>query len=245
MEKWSNMRALNQADCLAMWESGQDLHPIDQGLLAVQAAFPETRAESVADWPLGRRNRALAQLYCATFGTKLSGWTSCRRCGEKLEFAADGKAMAQTALEESDKVVSVLGRSFRLPTSRDLARIAIQAEADDAAPQLLNLCLVSREAADGLPTMNWSEEELELIGERFSQADPLAEILLDFECPVCQESFEEPLDLASFFWSELEGHARRLLFDVHTLASAYGWSEAAILALSQQRRNFYLKQVQA
>lgn len=243
------MRALNQADCLALWESGQELHPIDQGLLAVQAAFPETRGESVADWPLGRRNRALAQLYCATFGSKLSGWTSCRRCGEKLEFAADGRAMAQSALDECETVVSVVGRSFRLPTSRDLACIAIQAKTGDAAPQLLNLCLVSREAGNDLEdagaAMEWSEEELEAIGNRLAQADPLAEILLDFKCPVCQESFEEALDLASFFWSELEGRARRLLFDVHSLASAYGWSEAEILALSQPRRNFYLRQVQA
>lgn len=243
------MRALNQADCLALWESGQELHPIDQGLLTVQAAFPETRGESVADWPLGRRNRALAQLYCATFGATLTGWTSCRQCGEKLEFAADGRAMAQTVLDERETVVSVSGRSFRLPTSRDLAHIATQAEVGDAAPQLLNLCLVSREAKNGLEdaaqAMAWSEAELELIGSRLAQADPLAEILLDFKCPVCQESFEEALDLASFFWSELEGRARRLLFDVHTLASAYGWSEAEILALSQPRRNFYLRQVQA
>jgi hypothetical protein len=243
------MRALNQVDCLALWESGQELHPIDQGLLAVQAAFPETRGESVADWPLGRRNRALVQLHCATFGAKLSGWTRCRQCGEPLEFTADGVAMAQTALGERDTVVSVSGRSFRLPTSRDLARIAVQAEAGDAAPQLLNLCLVAREATDGPANEEsstaWSEEELELIGSRLAQADPLAEIVLDFQCPVCQESFEESLDLASFFWSELEGCARRLLFDVHILASAYGWSEAEILALSQPRRNFYLKQVQA
>jgi hypothetical protein len=157
--------------------------------------------------------------------------------------------MAQTALEECDTVVSVLGRSFRLPTSRDLARIAVQAGERDAAPQLLNLCLVGREAAEGLedtgPAKAWSEEELELIGSRLAQADPLAEILLDFQCPACQESFEEALDLASFFWSELEGRARRLLLDVHALASAYGWSEAEILALSQPRRNFYLRQVQA
>ncbi|MGA2350004.1 MAG: hypothetical protein ABSF70_06180 [Terracidiphilus sp.] len=240
------MRALTQVDCLALWESGQELHPIDQGLLAVQAAFPETRDESVADWPLGRRNRALAELYCATFGTKLSGWTSCRQCGEKLEFAADGKAMAQTTLDDPAAVVSVRGLSFRLPTSRDLARVAVECEERDAAAQLLNLCRVPQEAAEvDAGSMGWSEEELELIGSRLAQADPLAEILLDFQCPVCEESFEESLDLASFFWSELEGRARRLLLDVHTLASAYGWSEAEILALSARRRNFYLKQVEA
>ena len=119
------MRALTQADCLVLWESGHGLHPIDQGLLAVNAVFPEAREESVADWPLGRRNRALAQLYCASFGSKLRGWTSCRKCGEKLEFAADGKALVETGSPvDPAATVSVLNRVFRLPTSRDLARVA-------------------------------------------------------------------------------------------------------------------------
>jgi hypothetical protein len=239
------MRALTQADCLVLWESGQGLHPIDQGLLAVNAVFPETRDESVADWPLGRRNRALVQLYCANFGSKLRGWTSCRQCGEKLEFAADGKSMAQSAPHDSAAVVSEAGRSFRLPTSRDLARIAAASEVSAAVPLLLDLCLISQLSEDPAPSIELSEEELERIGDRLALADPLAEILLDFECPVCKESFTEALDLASFIWSELENRARRLLSDVHTLASAYGWSEAEILSLSQQRRNFYLKQVQA
>ena len=41
------MRTLSQADLLALWESGRTLHPIDQGLLAIHAAFPDTRHESV------------------------------------------------------------------------------------------------------------------------------------------------------------------------------------------------------
>jgi hypothetical protein len=74
-------------------------------------------------------------------------------------------------------------------------------------------------------------------------ADPLAEIVLEFECPECKECFTETLDLASFLFSELDGRVRRLLLDVHTLAGFYGWSEAEILALSPARRNFYLQQV--
>jgi hypothetical protein len=247
------MRALAQADYLVLWESGQELHPIDQGLLAVQAAFPETRAESVADWPLGRRNRALARLYCACFGPKVAGWTRCRQCGERLEFAADGQAMAQGDLEDSAVVVSESGHSFRLPTSRDLAQIAAAADAGAAAAQLLNLCRFSGEAdvgdtesaIDAVQTLAWSDEEIERIGDRFAEADPLAEILLNFDCPACKQNFAEPLDLASFFWSALDARVRRLLADVHALASAYGWSEAEILALSSRRRNYYLKQVLA
>jgi len=238
------MTALTQADYLALWESGQALHPIDQGLLAVQAAFPETRQESVADWPLGRRNRALAQLHCSCFGPTLSGWAACRSCGEKLEFKVDGKALIETGSPTDDSAtVSVLDRVFRLPTSRDLARIAALSDAVSAESQLLELCLVEGDVAE--KPAEWSENEIEAIGEQLAAADPLAEILLDFECPVCGDSFQEALDLAAFFWTELEGRSKRLLLDVHTLASAYGWSEAQVLSLGPARRNFYLEQVQA
>ena len=43
----------------------------------------------------------------------------------------------------------------------------------------------------------------------------------------------------------MEAHARRLLLDVHQLASAYGWSEMEILSLSATRRNAYLEMVRA
>jgi hypothetical protein len=91
----------------------------------------------------------------------------------------------------------------------------------------------------------WTEEQLNAVGERMAQADPLAEILLHFDCPACSHAFDLGLDLAAFLWSELEGRAKRLLRDVHTLASAYGWSEAEVLSLSPARREFYLGMVRA
>jgi len=87
------MRAMQHADFLSLWEKGRALHPLDQGLLAIHAAFPE--ATSIADWPLGQRNRALAELHCFYFGRALEGWTSCPHCGEKLEFKMDGRALAE------------------------------------------------------------------------------------------------------------------------------------------------------
>jgi hypothetical protein len=39
--------------------------------------------------------------------------------------------------------------------------------------------------------------------------------------------------------------ARRLLIEVHSLASAYGWSETDILSMSEPRRALYLEMVQA
>lgn len=231
------MRTLTEVDTLALWESGRLLHSIDQGLLAVETAFPETSNENIADWPLGRRNRALAEMHCACFGPQLSGWTTCRECGEKLEFNVDGRALVETGAATANDAVTIGERKFRLPTSRDLARIAEKDNAADAGRTLLDMCLVAGEASV------WSDAEVQAAGETMAAADPLAEVRLDFTCPVCGELFDESLDLATFLWSELEGQATRLLLEVHALARAYGWSEPEVLALSSARRRFYLEMV--
>jgi len=237
------MRALSQADCLALWESGQGLHPLDQGLIAIQTAFPETRNESVADWPLGRRNRALAELRCSLFGRWIRGWSACEACGEKVEFGVDGAAISSHSTPDSEVKLQVGDRAFRLPNSRDLAQISTEADPEKAAGRLLELCFVSP-AHEEHPA-ELSEQELELIGEKMAEADPLAEILLHFDCPVCGHSFDQPLDVASFFWAEIEGRSKKLLLDVYALAASFGWSESEILSLSPVRREFYLQMVRA
>ena len=56
-------------------------------------------------------------------------------------------------------------------------------------------------------------------------------------------SWQLTLDIVSFLWSEISSLAKRHLREVHTLAWAYGWSEADILAMSPARRQFYLESV--
>jgi len=238
------MRALSPADCLALWESGHALHPLDQGLLAIQTAFPEARSVSLADWPLGRRNRALAELRCDTFGRWITGWAACEQCGEKLEFSADGDALRASDAAESNTAINVGDKAFRLPTSRDLAAIVDETDPTVAALRLMARCAVSASRESEASTQ-WTESEIDAISEHMSEADPLADVLLHFDCPSCGHSFEQTLDLASFLWTEIEGRAKRLMLDVHALALAYGWSETQILRLPDARRNFYLEMVRA
>jgi hypothetical protein len=236
------MRALNNADFLSLWENGHRLHPLDRGLLAIRASLSEPASGPVADWPLGRRNRALAELRMLYFGPKLQGWTACEQCGEKLEFEVDCRAMAEMP-EPSAQPIAYAGANFRLPTSRDLASIVGERDPDQAALRLLQNC--EMEPATPESMHSWSNDELEDVAGKMALADPLAEIALGFECPACQHSSEEILDLPSFLWSEIESRAKRLLLEIHTLASAYGWAEAAILAMSDVRRATYLQMVTA
>ncbi len=102
------------------------------------------RRMNVADWPLGRRNRALAELRCASFGAPLRGWTACRRCTEQLEFQIDSAdRWLRAKRRRCDARVTVNGRSFRLPTSRDLAAVVHERDSEAAARRLLRQCVLT------------------------------------------------------------------------------------------------------
>jgi hypothetical protein len=233
------MRALSSADCLELWERGFGLHPLDRGLLALAAALPETPYASLADWPLGRRNTSLIALHCASFGPNLQGQITCPLCAENLEFRMDGEALRKEEPERAECVV-VNGRSFRLPTTRDLASAMGENDSRLAAIRVAESCRLK-----GEERIDWQDEDPEEIGERMAMADPMAEIRLAFDCARCGHQWEESLDPVAFLWMEIEGRAKRLLMEVHALATAYGWTESEILSLSELRRRLYLEMVHA
>ena len=87
------------------------------------------------------------------------------------------------------------------------------------------------------------ESVIAALGEAVVERDPQAEIRLKLVCPSCDNHWFAVFDILAFLWQEITTHARRILRDVHVLASAYGWSESEILALSAMRRRFYLEMV--
>ncbi len=123
---------------------------------------------------------------------------------------------------------------FRLPNSSDLMAIANGGDFDARRSQLLDRCLLS--GHDHLPA-----KALAGVVEHMAHADPLADIQLSLSCSACGHAWGAPFDIASFFWRELDAWARGILREVHTLAVAYGWREADILALSPARRRCYLE----
>jgi hypothetical protein len=84
-------------------------------------------------------------------------------------------------------------------------------------------------------------EVVAAVSERMAEADPQADVQLALACPQCEHHWHTPLDIVSFFWSEINALALRLLNDIHTLASAYGWKEADIVAMAPTRRQAYLE----
>lgn len=233
------MQALSAERLLRAWELGRGRHPIDRAVLLHALAEPDADPNALADQPLGRRNRAVLALRTATFGRQLPAWLDCPACGERLELSLDSATLEALAAP-ADGPVEVAGLRFRLPTSRDLAAVAGDTSADAAALHLLEHCLI---AAPDAPTPALSTL-IEAASDALEQADPWADPSFDSTCGACGHSWDVRLDIAAFLWDELDARARRLLDEVHLLASAYGWPEADILALSEPRRAAYLQRVE-
>jgi hypothetical protein len=100
-------------------------------------------------------------------------------------------------------------------------------------------------ARDGesIPAQALSESVIDRISSQLAEADPQAEVLIDLTCAGCGHQWQTVFEVERFFWMKINGMARNLLREVHTLAFAYGWSEGDILALSPLRRQFYLEMV--
>ena len=133
---------------------------------------------------------------------------------------------------------------FRLPNSEDLLPIARCPNPAMAYHLLLQRCVVQTlQEGEDIPLMAVPETVLPKIAEHIGECDPQAEVLFTLNCPACSHTWSIVFDIVSFLWSEICVQAKRLLREVHLLASAYGWSETAILSMSTTRRQFYLEMV--
>jgi hypothetical protein len=91
------------------------------------------------------------------------------------------------------------------------------------------------QALDTLPA-----DVIEAITTHMAETDPQADVQFDLTCPACGHRWLAAFDVMAFLWNEIDTWARRVLRDVHVLASAYGWSEADILSMGAMRRQAYL-----
>lgn len=225
---------------LATWEQGRRRHALERGLLLHALAVPDAAPETLADRSLGERNAALLALRLALFGDGLDACVECPACGERLEFSLSAsQLLAQSGARP--EAVEVDGRRFRLPTTRDLARIAAASEPEGAATRLASQLLTGGDL-DPQTAIALTPK----VAAALELADPQLDFVLAQRCPdPCGHRWSISLDIVSLVWEELEARVRRLLDEVHLLARAYGWTEREILGLTESRRAAYLVRVLA
>jgi hypothetical protein len=222
------MRALSATELVSIWERGNSQPPVQRALTLLAAVCPESSPDTLANLSIGQRDARLLAMRELTFGAEFTGLADCPACNQKIELtfnASDIRPAAETETP-AELTLHVDGRNLRvrLPTSADLLAV-------NSREQLLDRCVLN--GRDHLP-----DQVVSSVIELMARVDPMADLQLALSCSSCGCKWETPFDIVAFFWREINAAARGLLREVHTLASAYGWTESEILALSPARRRF-------
>jgi hypothetical protein len=237
------MRALDAADVLEIWDEARGQGPIERALTVLAVACPDDEREMLASLSLGARDARLLTIRRQMFGSTLDACVACPHCRERLEFSLDLSTVGQPATP-GDRFFMADGVTvrFRLPHSGDLLAASFCASSEQAHALLVERCVEeARRGPAAVSCAELSDIVLTELAARIETADPEAEISLDLDCPACAARWTAVLDVPAFLWNELRCEAQCVLREVHALASAYGWREADILALSGARRAQYLE----
>jgi hypothetical protein len=249
------MRSISAAVLLDIWERGQALPPAHRALLLLQAADPTASSESLRQLSVGTRDMRLMRLREHLMGRRIEGVVACPACGDQLELQVPIDRFRAEMADRADQdgggrahseslTVTEAGHTvrFRVPTAGDLVAVL---DGNAVGPDdLLRRCVLEAHrnetpiAVDELPA-----SVVSTMSERMAAEDPMARVQLALACPGCEHHWDALFDIVAYLWAEVEDWARRMLRSVHVLASAYGWSEADILAMSTPRRQWYLSLV--
>lgn len=242
------MKLLSASELLNVWERGLSQSPIQRAMTLLVAACTEMSPDQLANLRIGERDGLLLSLREQIFGSQLVSQAICPSCGDRLELTfsvSDIRIVPET--EPKSVLVTTIDEyevQYRLPNSLDLGAVTDRSDLARMRQQLLDRCLISAHFKDeDFEISKLSEDILSKVLAEMAQSDPQANIQLALSCPVCNHQWQEIFDVVSFFWIEIHAWARRLLGDVHILASTYGWREVDILAMSSQRRQLYLEMI--
>jgi hypothetical protein len=238
------MPAISISNVLDAWEFGLT-RPMSQ------RADMLLRLEDVdaAGLSVGSRDAFLLDLREALFGSQVAGHCECPKCGEHMELAF---TLADVRVPPPMAAIPLVVREngwdieLRLMTPDDLDDAAAAADANDARRILLEHCVqAARHFGAVANVAELPAAVVDAVAARLAEADPQADTSLGLVCDECGHGWEVTFDPGVFLWDELTSWAVRTLDDVAQLASAFGWSERDILAMSPWRRQRYLAAVGA
>jgi hypothetical protein len=235
------MSSVLVARVLDVWERGADLTIHERAALVLELDHGHRDPATLA---VHERDAILIDLRRDLFGDRFDGVVACPACATAFDLPID---------------LAVLDPSIPSPA-------AIRVEADDCAGEVRAPLCADFLALDGVKAADYASALFARCvvnatrgGEavaardltpafRAAAASALAGAgveapATDLSCGECGHAWRAPIDIARTLLADLDDWARRLLDDVHRLASAYHWSERDILGLPPRRRLFYLEAI--
>jgi hypothetical protein len=234
------MHSLSGERILTAWERGLASREPWRALALLQAAMPEREMNELAALPLAERNALLLRLHAMTFGRRVEGFATCAECGQQLEFEMDAEEMARALRSPEPETWLEAGKQMRMrPADTSDVATSMEAANEEDARILLLARTLGLENADLVPAdrPDWVD--------RFDRLNATAEIRCVLPCAHCGARPTFDFDAAAFVWREIQVAARRLMAEIHRLASAYGWSEKVVARMSAMRRAAYLEMLNA
>jgi len=236
------------SDLLSAWELGLRCSIPQRSVVLLGAVLPERSTADLLAMSLGERDECLLEAHRVLFGPRLTCIDTCPSCSADLELdvavddllvAAEGGSGAGDIEVEVDGWV-VRGRVLCVQDVLDAAA----PDAETARTILLTRSIGSATAPGPEPVQVGSDPLPHRVEAAFladlARRNPTGALDVEQTCPECRHVWTSPFDAVSYLWAEIDGWARRVLREVHSLATAYGWPESDILALSPMRRAAYL-----
>ena len=241
---------LTASQILEVWEQGRSQTPVQRALSLLALALPENSERDLERCGIGRRDRELLALRQRIFGPRLTASAKCPACGEIVEadFAVTDIQTPPSAggTEPLPFRSGEFELDFRLPTCGDLAKLDPGVSVAQQKKTLLQCCVTSaRQNGNAFPADSIPDQVVAALSDHMAQIDPQGDIQLALNCPQCAHRWDAVLDIASYLWNEINAWAVRTLREIHTIATAYGWTEPEILKLSPWRRQAYLEIIQS
>jgi hypothetical protein len=241
--------ALDATSLLTAWERAVSQHPLQRAVTLLALAWPQKSIDEWSNASIGERDRRLLQVREALFGPTFEAIATCPKCGERLELTFSMQDLLtkvdETSMnsEQQRLTAGAYEVNYRVPTSADL--LAVANNPGEARKLLLERCVEARNDGVAIEASALPDEVVKLVGQKLADADPQADVQILLDCPACSHRWPTVFDILTYLWGEIEDWAQRLLHEVHSLASAYGWSERDILSMSATRRRLYLEMVGA
>lgn len=192
---------------------------------------------------VGARLRALLEVAALSGVTGTEVAVACNGCGQALEVEVAFEEVVRASPSSGESVATPCADGhvvLRLPTGEDQLRWRRERVlgGEHGARAMLEGLRVG--PARSALRVEW----LPLLERALAEADPLVDFRLHAVCPDCDATTVHELDVEAAALAGLRRARRRLLDDIHRLASAYGWDEARILALPAWRRRHYLTRLE-
>lgn len=221
------------AATLDLWEVLTATTPPARGAALLVARGVALDLDEARELPLARAaGEALAELR-ERVGPTLEAVASCPVCEELLDISLPlDEVLARS--EVSAGSVRVDEVVVRGPTTADV--LAALACAEPAAT-LRERCVTWPEG-----TTPYTDAELTArVADMAEQLAGAAGVSVRLECPACRGDVLADVDVVRLLTERVTEQAQGLLADVALLATAFGWSERDVLAMSPARLRAYLR----